>query len=122
MDRSERINESVRYEHLGVNIRVLGLIGVGIVILAILIHASVFVMYRSFLKHPPQNIADIQGDLQNFPQPRLQAEPQDDRRQFEAAKRHDLTTYGWVDKSRGVAHIPIDKAMDKMLEQNSGKR
>jgi hypothetical protein len=25
-----------------------------------------------------------------------------------------LTGYGWVDRSKGIAHIPIDKAMDEI--------
>ncbi|HET9595961.1 MAG TPA: hypothetical protein VFP65_10290 [Anaeromyxobacteraceae bacterium] len=29
----------------------------------------------------------------------------------EQARRH-LDSYGWVDQSKGVVHIPIDKAMD----------
>jgi hypothetical protein len=29
----------------------------------------------------------------------------------EQARRH-LDSYGWVDQAKGVAHIPIDKAMD----------
>ena len=33
------------------------------------------------------------------------------------AKREKLTSYGWVDKEGGVARIPIDRAMDVMLER-----
>jgi hypothetical protein len=28
-----------------------------------------------------------------------------------------LTTYGWVDKSKGIVHIPIDRAMDLLLQR-----
>ncbi len=28
-----------------------------------------------------------------------------------------LTTYGWVDKAKGVVHIPIDQAMDQVVTQ-----
>jgi hypothetical protein len=28
----------------------------------------------------------------------------------------ELNSYGWVDQSAGVAHIPIDRAMDLIVE------
>lgn len=28
-----------------------------------------------------------------------------------------LTTYGWVDKDKGIVHIPIDKAMELLLQR-----
>ncbi len=47
-----------------------------------------------------------------FPAPRLQANPDvelDNLKQQELAR---LGGYGWVDKKAGVAHIPIDRAID----------
>ena len=39
----------------------------------------------------------------------------DEQRRVEslnAQKRRELSTYGWVDRDRGVARIPIEEAMD----------
>ncbi len=33
-----------------------------------------------------------------------------------------LTTYGWVNKAKGVAHIPIDRAMNLTLADLAGKK
>jgi hypothetical protein len=33
-----------------------------------------------------------------------------------------LTTYGWVDKGKGVAHIPIDRAMELALGDLQSKK
>src|SRR2546423_496081 len=33
-----------------------------------------------------------------------------------------LTTYGWIDKNKGVARIPIDQAMQIMLAELPGKK
>ncbi|MDX1521047.1 MAG: hypothetical protein R3264_05435 [Anaerolineae bacterium] len=49
--------------------------------------------------------------------PRLQADPERDLRQLQAADEAALTTYGWVDKEAGKVHIPIDQAMEMLLEQ-----
>jgi hypothetical protein len=33
---------------------------------------------------------------------------------WRAARKHDLESYGWVDKSKNLVHIPIEAAMDKI--------
>jgi hypothetical protein len=51
------------------------------------------------------------------PEPRLQISPEADNRQFIAREREVLTRYGWIDKEKGVARVPIDRAMEIMLER-----
>lgn len=51
------------------------------------------------------------------PQPRLQVTPQLDLVAYCETQREALTTYGWLDAQRSVAHIPIDVAMKKLLER-----
>lgn len=46
-----------------------------------------------------------------FPQPALQDHPREDLKRFEQQQRATLTGYGWVDRSKGLARIPIDQAM-----------
>lgn len=46
-----------------------------------------------------------------FPEPALQKQPQDDLKRFELDQRMALTGYGWVDRSKGIARIPIEDAM-----------
>jgi hypothetical protein len=40
--------------------------------------------------------------------------------EWRAAKRKRLNGYGWVDREKGVVHIPIEKAMDQVVSQASG--
>jgi hypothetical protein len=49
------------------------------------------------------------------PSPRLQVNPQMELKQYRDSQWGVLTTYGWVDRSRGVIHIPIDRAMDLVI-------
>ncbi len=49
--------------------------------------------------------------------PQLQVVPGLDLRQIRATETDQLESYGWVDQSRGVAHIPIDEAIDRLVEQ-----
>ncbi len=51
------------------------------------------------------------------PEPRLQANPEGEYEQM----RHELDAhvngYGWIDEGTGVVYIPIDQAIDLVLEQ-----
>ncbi len=38
----------------------------------------------------------------------------------EAAARRELTRWGWVDRRRGIARIPIDRAMRIVVERSAG--
>ena len=51
------------------------------------------------------------------PEPRLQAEPFTDMDALRRAEKERLNSYGWVEGSAESAHIPIDVAMDLLVEQ-----
>ena len=46
-----------------------------------------------------------------FPEPALQKKPQEDFTRFELEQRMALSDYGWVDRAKGIARIPIEEAM-----------
>jgi hypothetical protein len=48
------------------------------------------------------------------PEPRLEEVPGAQLRQVRAAEDAILTSTGWVDRQAGLAHIPIDRAIDLM--------
>jgi len=43
-------------------------------------------------------------------------------RQLRAREEMLLTTYGWVDREKGVVRIPVEAAMEKVIEERSGGR
>lgn len=51
------------------------------------------------------------------PAPNLQNQPFKDIYQLRSTEAEKLTTYGWVDKDGGIARIPIDRAMEVMLQR-----
>ena len=51
------------------------------------------------------------------PAPNLQTQPFRDVYQLRAEENKKLSEYGWVDKDGGVTHIPIDRAMEVMLQR-----
>jgi hypothetical protein len=51
------------------------------------------------------------------PGPNLQKQPFKDIYMLHEGEAQKLTTYGWVDKEGGVTRIPIDRAMELMLQR-----
>ncbi|WP_407123381.1 hypothetical protein [Bradyrhizobium sp. STM 3561] len=50
-----------------------------------------------------------------FPQPSLQTSPQQDLAEILLKQRQPLSEYEWMDKSKGLARIPIDRAIDIVI-------
>jgi len=50
------------------------------------------------------------------PAPRLQTLPYQDLAAFRAGERATLERYAWVDRTRGIAQIPIERAMALVVE------
>ncbi len=53
------------------------------------------------------------------PAPRLQTEPFTDLDELRAEEQRMLTSYGWINEPGGIAHIPIDRAMDLLVDRGS---
>ena len=49
--------------------------------------------------------------------PRLQVVPGLDLHEMQDAEQDRLNSYGWVDEGGRVVHIPIERAMDVVVEQ-----
>ena len=47
---------------------------------------------------------------------RLPVHPED-QQQLQAQEEERLHSYGWIDQGRGIAHIPIDTAIDLIIER-----
>jgi hypothetical protein len=55
--------------------------------------------------------------LPRFPSPELQVSPREDMANFRAREVRWLESVGWVDRSHGVVHIPIEDAMRKVAQE-----
>ncbi|HEY8551460.1 MAG TPA: hypothetical protein VIL35_15995 [Vicinamibacterales bacterium] len=64
---------------------------------------------------PPMAAEDFGQRLP--PTPRLQSEPGPDLARYRAEQEQRLSTWGWVDQAAGTVHIPIDRAMDLVVER-----
>jgi|SRR5579859_6519 len=49
--------------------------------------------------------------------PRLQISPRLDLAQFRAREDEQLTNYGWIDRTSGIVRVPIERAMELVLQK-----
>jgi len=59
----------------------------------------------------------VPAALPVYPTPRLQSNPSADLGHFEAQELSHLNSSGWVDRSKGIVHIPIEEAMHRIVAQ-----
>ncbi len=65
---------------------------------------------------PPSPIAEARAPRPP-PEPRLQSSPVRDMEELRAREDSVLTSYGWVDRQAGIGRIPIDRAVELLLEK-----
>lgn len=51
------------------------------------------------------------------PEPRLVVHPDEPASKLNGGAEKELGSYGWNDRSRGIAHIPIDEAMKLLVRR-----
>lgn len=62
-------------------------------------------------------IAPNDEPLQRFPGPNLQRDPSLDLAALREREDKLLNTYGWIDREAGTVRLPIDRAMDLLVER-----
>ncbi|HEV3510496.1 MAG TPA: hypothetical protein VGS05_02260 [Candidatus Sulfotelmatobacter sp.] len=67
---------------------------------------------------PPQYNGDYDRYLKdNFPAPHLEVDEQTELDDVRLREEKTLSTYDWVDKNAGTVHIPIERAMDLLVQR-----
>lgn len=103
------------------NVRLVGWLTVG---LLILIAVALVLMWwlgfgvkdRLVAQDPPPPALPEARTEHRPPGPNLQVDPRQQLLDLRAEEDATLTTYGWVDETIGLARVPIDRAMDLLLE------
>ncbi len=114
-------HQEISFEHSDINARGVVLAGVAVLSSALVISALVF-GYSALLAHqrsatsPPPLPIELHGNPLP-PEPRLQASPTRDLRDLRVQEDSVLTKYTWIDKSKGVAGIPIERAMEIIAQR-----
>ena len=72
----------------------------------------VTVLFPSSLHDKPRRLP-----LPNYPAPELQPSPPQDFRAFYKQEMERLNSAGWINREKGIVHIPIDLAMRKVAQE-----
>lgn len=134
MDRTERPREpggspggespanGPGHERSDVSISAIVKFGVGLAIVAVVVQVAMWGLLRSFETGakkrdrpvPPM----VAASLRRTPrEPRLEPNPLAPRIAAQAREDAILTSYGWADRGAGIARIPIDRAMELLVER-----
>jgi hypothetical protein len=114
-----------RFEHRDVNVWAIYKFGIALAVVTVLSVALLFGLFRFFLAREggPVPKENVNVDARNLPpMPRLQSAPIQDLKDMRAAEDKILTGYGWVDQPHGVVRIPIDRAIDLMVQRGVASR
>ena len=101
-------NPTTAFEPTDWSLRPVALLYVAIPVLLVV---SCFVLIWAY----PNALPDVDRTLHMAPPgPRLQTDAQGDLQRFRADQEGRLNTYYWIDKDKGIVHIPIEQAMKKL--------
>jgi len=102
----------------------------GLAVVVVAIYFIIFGMYHFLDRSERENQAAVSpmvtpkadtravspGDADAFPQPRLEKDERTQINDFMLKQDRKLMSYDWVDKDSGTVRIPIDRAMDLIVQ------
>jgi hypothetical protein len=94
------------YERSDADPRLIGTLAAGLVVFLIAVPMLLLAIYPD-----AEHRGVIVSDLPKPPPPRLQVNPKRDLDRLEAQENARLNGFGWADRDRQIAHIPIERAM-----------
>jgi len=114
-------HNSIGHEAENTDVRAVSLAGLALAVGIGVVLAIVYGTLQYFVHHPVVIVPAsplAETDQQQFPPlPRLDEHPTIELKELHSSEDRILTTYGWVDRNKGVVRIPIDRAMELELKR-----
>jgi len=110
----------VGHEQRDADIRPIVLTGIGLAVTVALVGLVVYGTFQYLATHPATGVDSnpmAVFDSQIPPAPRIEEHPAIEIQQLHAQEEQTLSTYGWVDRNKGVVRIPIDRALELQMER-----
>ena len=108
-----RRNPEVDYERSDLSLSAIVVVALGILLL---LGVAPLIMIGAF----PRVHGDVDRHLSiTPPEPRLQTDPEADLGAYVRKEQQLLGSYGWVDRERGIVHVPIEVAMERLAQTGS---
>jgi hypothetical protein len=117
-------NPDMRHEHRDVNVWAVGKVGIALILTTI---ASLLLMFGVFrylqvrenaAQIPPASFSSLNPNALP-PEPNLMFNEHEatNQQDFRADENKMLNGYGWVDQTHGIVRIPVDRAMDLLVQR-----
>jgi len=105
-----------------VNFRWLAILGGWLAVVIVVVFLLMWGMFRYFAAReegaqPSPVTLTAHSRDQLPPEPRLQTNPLDELVALRAEEDAILGSYGWVDQEKGIVRIPVEKAMEILVER-----
>lgn len=96
---------------------------IGVMVVGMVLAWAVYEIVRSQGAKPAGRAETfaVPDTLTPPPGPNLEADPSASLLKLRAAEDSLLGGYGWIDSARGVARIPVDRAMELYIQQETRK-
>ena len=113
------------HESSDVRIRPLALFVIGLFVAVVVVLGAMAGLFRYFAANqprpqiPPSPLVEAR---QTPPEPRLEAAPIERLRALRAHENAVLGSYGWVDRRTGAVRIPVDRAMELMVQRGGPRK
>jgi hypothetical protein len=119
-------NPEQRHEHRDVNVFALGKFAIGLVIVTIFCAGLVLGIFQYLLHREGGPVSRTEAPTTDArqlpPEPRLEETPNIDLQEMRAAEDQLQSSYGWLDQANGVVRLPIQRAMDLVVERGLPSR
>lgn len=121
MDTNHNTHPTGGYEKTDANTRFLAAFAIGLVVLMLVGMFAMRLMYVEMAEyretHDP-GLSPLAAELpKDPPEPRLQVMPAADLQRLLETEAEKLNSYGWVEPNAGVVRIPVERAMEMVLEK-----
>ncbi|HUO85617.1 MAG TPA: hypothetical protein VM534_10935 [Thermoanaerobaculia bacterium] len=121
-EHPEMVNPETHHESRDINVRaVLWFVAI-MTVFGIVVHVGLW-WFFGLLREREQSldparwtaIAPTEEVLP--PEPRLQVSPVSEMQAFREQEEKRLNSYGWVDREKGIVHLPVEQAMELVLQR-----
>ncbi len=115
-----RDNPDVQREKSDVDTRAIIRFGIGLaftLVVTYIILLGLFAYFSAREMRFGRGPARVQNTDQLPPEPRLEVSPRANLEELRAAEEKLLGSYSWVHKEKGIVRIPIDRAMEIIVER-----
>jgi hypothetical protein len=105
-----------------IDARSFAIFGVWLAIALVIVVALMYWMYRDLQRREVARDAPatplVDRSIRRLPpEPHLQVTPEVDLQTYREAQTHAVEGFGWIDEQAGIVHVPVERAMDLLLER-----